>query len=302
VKIAIIGNCQADPLRHMLLFANPKFKIEPLNVNNLKEEDKQFQVFLGLSQYDLIISQVLSREFHALSSENIKSHFSNTILIPNIFFLGWHPDMTYLGDGKRRVFGASEDLHDLVCVLIAKEIWNKSINLESYEIEDLYDNTFNQFMKLHDSFTNSKEILKKRFNSSDISFEIFEKQVGFDQPFMFTHNHPMNRAFLGIVKQILEKVAIKSRLEDQELIDYSPNPLANRVAWSPLHPAINYSSEVFRNRLYYVGKGRFIDNAEFIRSEVNLLTKLETIPSLRRPDIAKETTDTLRESIKQWKI
>jgi hypothetical protein len=288
VKIAVLGNCQVDPLRHMLLFANPNLEIIPFNVNNLRREEDQKEVFQRLTNFELIVSQVLTQDFKTISSESIKSQFPNTLIIPNLFFLGWHPEMTYLGDGKNRVIGPSEDLHDLVCVLIAQQILDNSLVLEADKVEHIYDHTFREFMKLHDSFEKSRDILRNRFQISDLSFEDFEEMVGFDQPFMFTHNHPMNRAFLGIAKQILGKLQVSSRFEDQELIDYTPNPLANRVAWSPIYPSKEYSSLDFRERIYYVGKGRFVNNSIFIREEIAALTKLKQIPSIRRPDISGE--------------
>jgi hypothetical protein len=297
LNIALLGNCQADPLRHMLIFANSNLHVTPFNVNNLRSETEQFDVFQKLREFDLVISQALGKNYHCLSSENIRTKDFKVIFIPNLFFLGWHPDMTYLGDGSNRVIGPSEDLHSLICLLLARAIPSKLLELNDEELEDLYEFGFRKFMELHNSFDASKEILKKRFKASDLSFEFFEEIVGFQESFMFTHNHPMNRAIYGIVRQILDRIKILSRVESKELIDITPNPLANRVTWSPIFPQFGEPGIDLRKRMYYVGKGRFLNNREFIRGEIMALEKLEKIPSIRRPDIPDLVFETLIEYI-----
>lgn len=285
MKIALLGNCQVDPIRHMLILASPGLEITPFNVNNMRNEKDQLNTFQKLKEFDYVVTQVLGENYRALSSKNIRTRYSNSILIPNLFFLGWHPDMTYLGDGTSRVLGPSEDLHSLICVLLVRAIPNTVLELDNEKVVNLYENGFRKLMEIHKPFDTSKNILKKRFSESDLSFELFDQIVGFQEPFMFTHNHPMNRAILGIVKQVLDKIMVSPMFVNSELINFSPNPLANRVTWSPISPYMDSSEIDLKNRTYYVGKGRFLNNSQFVSGEIAALTKIKQIPSIRRPDI-----------------
>ena len=296
MRIALLGNCQVDPIRHMLMLANDSLEVTSYNVNNIRDETKQFELFDKLEQYDLVISQILKKEYNSISSLNVKASLSNAIFIPNLFFLGWHPDMTYIGGSSNRALGPTGEIHSLVSVLIAQDILDEGIRLNKNEIERKFVVLFNEFLSLHDSFNSSKQLLENRFGDSSFTFAEFNEIVGFEEPFMMTHNHPLNRALFGLIQLILDLIELKSTLPSQQLIDFTPNPLSNAAFWSPILQTDRGGHSAVQDRKYHVRKGVFLSNSEFVHQEVEALTKhIESVPQIRRPDIHKELQKTLIE-------
>lgn len=295
MKLAIVGNCQVDPLRHVLLMANRELHVTCFNINHARDKHKQETISAGLSEFDFIVSQVLHNNFGDLSSTEMRRKFSNFLAIPNIFFLGWHPDMTYLGDENGRVVGPTGEVHSVICAVMADSFVSSRVdNRDVSKFLKQFDTLFDYFMESHDSFNASKTALRKRFEESDLGFLEFEKEVRFLEPFMLTHNHPTNRALVILSLMILKNLGLASQFETQQLIDFVPNPLTNQVMWSPIHSEYANSPARVEARNYYAGKGIFFRHEDFVVREIKALTSLRFgVPSLRRPDIPKSVIDDL---------
>lgn len=86
MRLAIVGNCQVDPLRHVLLMANPELSVSCFNINHTRDRHEQEKIASDLSGFDVVFSQVLHENFGDLSSIEMKKKSSNFLSIPNIFF------------------------------------------------------------------------------------------------------------------------------------------------------------------------------------------------------------------------
>lgn len=290
MRLAIVGNCQVDPLRHVLLMANPELSVSCFNINHTRDRHEQEKIASDLSGFDVVISQVLHENFGDLSSIEMKKKSSNFLSIPNIFFLGWHPDMTYLGGDKGRVIGPTGEVHSVICAVMAETFLSRREEvLDVSTLVKQFDTLFDCFVKSHDSFNASKTSLRKRFEQSDLSFLDFENAVEFSEPFMLTHNHPTNRALVVLSTMILEKLQLASRLRTQLMIEYAPNPLTNQVMWSPIQKEYENWQSRIGQRIYYAGKGVFVRHSDFVLKEIETLTRIPSgVPPIRRPDISKE--------------
>jgi len=119
----VISNCQAQPIKHALSLLCHGVRFDSFGVHLLPliNRDKLIEQFIQKveRQYDVVISVALGDAFGPLSVNQIKQTFAsrNVILVPNFFFSGLHPDLTYLGDMGQRVVGPLSEYHSKLVLL-----------------------------------------------------------------------------------------------------------------------------------------------------------------------------------------
>jgi len=164
MKVALLGNCQVDPLRHLLWQSTDIREIKNFNFNLLGEKSTHESLINEISSCDLVISQVFSMDFGVFEKNQILNLFPNTVLIPNLFYLGWHPDMTYVGDNQSRIIGPTGAYHSLIALALAEFSFPQ--NLE----EDAFNRTLEYFTSIHNKEKLSFDSLRSKFGERDLSF------------------------------------------------------------------------------------------------------------------------------------
>jgi hypothetical protein len=277
-NVVILGNCQVAPLRSLFNNANEGLFAESLNVNLVKNESDRKTYLQKIEAADIVLTQHLSETFHELSTPSIKSIAKMTLVIPNIFYRGWHPDMTYLGGNGKRIKGPTGDYHSLICILLSMRK-TPEVN-QGMEFGLLFD----CLMSIKNYSELSKKALSNKFDSTDLSFEKFEERVGFEVPFMWTFNHPHNRALWELIRQSMEILDVPIDHHNSSVIDFTYSYLSKDIVWSPVISARRNISE----RFYSLDGIRTLKHAEFVKQSVQLMNELTVNrEQIRREDLSE---------------
>jgi hypothetical protein len=118
----VISNCQAQPIRHTLSLACHGMTFAAFGVHLIAPRNREATIaefVVEAQKFDVIITICLSDDFGPLSQKQIAQTFPGKpiIFIPNFFFSGLHPDLTYLGDLGNRVSGPLSEYHSKLVVL-----------------------------------------------------------------------------------------------------------------------------------------------------------------------------------------
>jgi hypothetical protein len=119
----VISNCQAQPIKHILSLLCRDVQFDGFGVHLIQPEQRAQKVSEFLSdaaaKYDVVVSVCLSDEFGELSGPRIARAFAGrpVVMIPNFYFSGLHPDLTYIGEIGGRVTGPLSDYHSKLVIL-----------------------------------------------------------------------------------------------------------------------------------------------------------------------------------------
>jgi hypothetical protein len=236
----VISNCQAQPLKHILsLFCRgirfDGFGVHLLNPKIRSEEIDRF-VATAANSYDVVLSVQLSDDFGPLSTTGIRDAFPGRVIatIPNFYFSGLHPDLTYVGGLGRRITGPLSDYHSKVAILgyVAGFSVDQTVRL-------FCDDNF-QKLGFYEEYSRSMTELARRDATLTISYtEEIAKLLREDLCF-FSVNHPTS----FLLSHFCQKVC--NWLETQGLAGCTgwicrpsslPNHLAHDVCF-PVYPEI----------------------------------------------------------------
>jgi hypothetical protein len=220
----VIGNCQAQPLSFTLNFFSRDISFDAYGIHVLPagkrlEMIEQF-VEGARTKYDLVLTAPLSDLYGLLATDRVRETFpaATVITIPNFYFSGLHPDLTYLGGLGQRVLGPLGDYHSKIAVAaFARDI--PLDRLPDYFTEKTYAEA-----RYFDDYRDSFAEMRRRDSEIDVPFsdelEVLLKQ---DLCF-FSVNHPTSVLFGHFADKL-------SRL-------FAERGLVQRVAWPPRSSAL----------------------------------------------------------------
>jgi hypothetical protein len=277
-KIVFLGNCQVSPLKNLWNNANTGLSADSLNVNLVKSEVDRMNYMEKLENADIVVTQYLSESFQNLSTVNVKSVAKQMLIIPNIFYRGWHPDMTYLGLNGKRIKGVTGDYHSLICVLLSLG------KCSGDNLERDFEGLFDVFMKKKSYSEISKKSLESRFDSTNLSFAEFEERVGFEVPFMWTFNHPHNRALWELLRQIMKIIGVPFFDSMNSVVDFTYSNLSKDIVWSPVKSPTDFLSR----RFYSLDGIKILNHFEFVNQSVRLMNDATIgLGQIRREDLSE---------------
>lgn len=115
MRLAIIGNCQAEALRSILYNADSPFEIVNLPEYHTMTPADAASVIDLLDSADLVMAQRVSPDFRIeeVRSPNLRERLGEKcILWPNIYFDGYFPGLRYVyGSDSRKLTGPLGDYH-----------------------------------------------------------------------------------------------------------------------------------------------------------------------------------------------
>ena len=203
MRLAIIGNCQSSVLKSYIN-ANIDYVefIDIPAIHTIQQDSNKIKlIFRELETVDYVISQPLSKNFNELSIDSLRKHFSEKlIIIPGIYFLGYHPDLVYLKSKDAKTYKTKNfDYHELSIVYSYLKGYNieqaialpQIANLSSIDIKEIWDITLNNLI--------DKE------QECDIAISDYilqnEKKILF-----FSFNHPSNLVMNAMSERIIKYI------------------------------------------------------------------------------------------------
>lgn len=206
VRIAIIGNCQAQTLTSLAVALD--LPVDPIVLPPVYERDKiaQQEVRAAVGACDFVFNQLVSDDFLVdyVRPREIRSAFTDrSFSWPNIYFDGYFPSVGYIyrNDGTK-VTGPLSDYHFDAIVrawaagMSAEDAWQgldagALPGLSPYPVEE------------------SLRRLSRREARADLKMAGFLTRHVRHKPLFFTMNHPSNFVILEMLRLMMDAISLK---------------------------------------------------------------------------------------------
>lgn len=253
----------------------PDVHFEPFGVHIVQPRnisEKSLEVYSRIrSEFDLVITAPLSDLYGPLSLSNLQNELSENrlITIPNIYFSGLHPDLTYLGGLGRCVQSPIGDYHSKLAIIGFLTGRSVSETCELYNLNDFLKLNYNEAVK--DSFRE----LQHREKSLDVTVSDIIEDNFRHVPCFMTVNHPTSfllSLFVERLSNFIKSRGIIDRIIPKLNYHFLPNPLAEAAVF-PIYPDIaslnqlSFSGNYFFKSPRSEGFERVYSLCEFIRGE-----------------------------------
>lgn len=221
-RILLTSNCQTSALCEFLGFYLPDFEFIIDPVTGFENPNK----FDGIKKYiNKIDFWITSYYDYDKSIANSLSKIE-VLKIPIINFSGFHPDLAYARDSLNNRLTPNNYNSALTLFAYKNKISKKDL------IKKFNSNFFDK-LEYFNHYDPSLQILKQRFDNSDLNFSDFFICIRRKNIFMYTNNHPKPVVFDILGNLILSKLGkIKDIEPNFQINDYLNNDIF------PLYPEI----------------------------------------------------------------
>lgn len=231
MKIAIVSNCQAEALARFVPMLSDRLEAGWIDVHRLVENGAVERAKI-LSEADLIFTAPILGEHlpEDVRTAFLESTFPGKVRkIPNCYFAGFHPDMTYLGGMFDRLEGAAGGLHSTIAIdgyLSGLSPTRAALNFT--------DPVYYRNNRLFQKFVDSTMEMTKR--DEGLAIKLYPKfsRMLYEKLTFYTVNHPTRHLLTEIAKDIVRLCGFRPmNINSFQL----PDPLWNSVIW-PISPCI----------------------------------------------------------------
>ena len=234
-KIAIVGNCQVRPLKHIIEKLCNSVEVIGTPIVHLLKDQNLTETYQILDKADIIVTQVIADNYpcNYIRTNRLKNTYPGKIItILNLFYSGYTPDWLYVRIADRGTLkGPMGDYHNFTII----ESWlsGKSA-VETAEL--LFDKKYNQ-EKYASSVEASLKELSNREKHVDVPIVDFINDNLKTERLFFTFNHPSLFLLCEYAKRILYRLD-KTSLHCG-LINNLAEPLNQFIP--PLNPGVGFN-------------------------------------------------------------
>lgn len=234
-KVVLLGNCQTDSLRD-LLQGYTGWRVINWRERVLIDPAGQARIRRRLKQADIIITQQLSvSRFGVLATSELITAGVRPVVIPNLYFAGLYPEMTYLGSLRKRLPSPLGEYHSaLACAAFLAGLTPEEA-LTCYDDDGLFAQA-----GLFDVWKANWAEYVARESRCDVKMADHLDAVSRRSPLFYTVNHPVGTVMDELTRRIVRHVTGEDPAP-QLVRDYFQNNIIYPV-WGPI---------VRRHRLLY---------------------------------------------------
>lgn len=273
LKIAIIGNCQAQPLSKALsAFEGVKATVPvPIHQYGTKHFLRPEEEFKALIQEPeaVVLSFVNGPRFNDFATATLKQTVKPLYTLTNIHFSGLHPDITYVGDQGGRIPSPLGDYHSKIILHSFLTGRSKPDCLARF--------CGNEYARLgyYQEFEKAATELRARDKELDIQFAEKFLSLLKEIPCLYTQNHPTPVVFQEYVLLIAQYLGLKAWRQPIELL---PNYLAHSTWWpvyaeiAELH-GLKYRMPLTFKQAEPLG-GKFMELEQLIHASYQIYEKI----------------------------
>jgi Polysaccharide biosynthesis enzyme WcbI len=232
MKIAIVSNCQAEALARFVPILSDRVEAAWIDVHRLDEENGAGERSKLLSEADLIFTAPIVAEHlpEDVRTGYLEDSFPGKVhKIPNCYFAGFHPDMTYLGGMFDRLEGAAGGLHSTIAIdgyLSGLSPTRAALNFT----DPVYYRRKGLFQKFSDSIAEMME------RDEGLAIKLYPKfnRMLYEKLAFYTINHPTRHLLAEIAKDIIRLCGLRPmNINSFQL----PDPLWDSIVW-PISPCV----------------------------------------------------------------
>ncbi len=231
----VISNCQCAPLANALTVNCHDTRFDYFGVHVLPPHEREDAltelVRRGRTECDVIIAIPLSEEWGVISAPRLRETFAGklVIFVSNIYFAGWHPDLTYIGGMAQRVAGPLGEYHSKLALFgfLNNLGIRRTIGLfrdEVYEPAGYYETYARSFSELR------HRDQQVEYRVTDIMEDAMRQDLCF-----FSVNHPTSALFAPFAQLIARGLAERG-LCRRAAIPASPFLYENSLVVSSIFP------------------------------------------------------------------
>ena len=263
-KGLVIGNCQAQPLSMTLNFycrdvTFDYFSVHILPAITREEAIEEFKQSV-LDKYHIILAAPLSEDFGAISTAHIRESFphAHVLSIPNFYFSGLHPDLTYLGSLGERIVGPLGDYHSKLAAMG----FIQGVPLR--ELEALFNGNTYHIAGYFENYRNSLDELFSREDEVDVKFSSELEGLLTEDHCFFSVNHPTNFLFGHFVDKLSKVLADIGLVKRFAWLPH-PSTLPNILSTNNIYPVFPEIAEAHKLQF----EGSYIFKPSFDQSIFN---------------------------------
>lgn len=241
MKISIIGNCQAEIIREIIQSSTQEeFNLPNIKPVHLLSESDMSCVYEHVATSSVLVIQLIGDDYRGLKVgtnqlRRILPPESKCIVIPNLYWDGYYPSLTYLKDSSGQTVTTQtteygmflSDYHD--SIIVAGALLGLSIEkmVQFYQDADF----LHEWVELNLSKSFIELTYREKYCDIMISDHI-RSGYKFNQMF-WTFNHPSNILLELLVREIFIKLGLFNVdivVREKEFLDGFVFPLFDFVA------------------------------------------------------------------------
>jgi Polysaccharide biosynthesis enzyme WcbI len=228
MKIALLGNCQIEPLSNCLKLMGDRIEVslQRITLESVKFNSAEIRT-ISESDYTISIERMRKDFVKTLPKQILDS--DRFIEVPNIYFDAFHPDAVYAkNNGHWLKNGVEGDWNSgllLYCLM-------QDISINRY-FELLHDESFCRKLGFLNRWDLSCVNLALEFERRGFNFQQWLNLVRRRGVFMWGINHPKLIAVAALAEQILKNIGISPRFNANEVEDLLDDPL-HHIVWPVL--------------------------------------------------------------------
>jgi glycosyltransferase involved in cell wall biosynthesis len=230
-RIGLIGNCQASALAS-ILFRMKGVKLKFVLDINGEGSDTYNQAHHAAVHDDIVdfcFSQPLSENFSEIQSERLREKYDSRFrLYTNLYFTGYHPDLTYFGTRDLRVQSAMGDYNSRITLIG----YAKGLTID--ETVSLFNRESYEKLNYFSQFEASRAELLRRDDGNDVKYAAEFFQIAVEHVPLYTVNHPTAHALAPLASLIVHSTGQARPVIDVVNIR---NPLVESSIW-PVYPEV----------------------------------------------------------------
>jgi len=270
MKIYIHGNCQSAAIKKMMLEADPTLDVSNYVVSNHDMLDYMDDYTNAVETADVIILQPISNNYRnesRLSLRWINEHrkrASKIILIPSIYFNGYHPQIIPVEGLAVFHFMPYIDVHvlDLHCRGLSPDLIKEKIDAEGFLNHDLVRS---------DCFSSLAELVRRETQSSvdvkvsDFIFSRYRHTILFN-----SCNHPGRELMVYVTSQILSQMGLDVCPQSSGF-DHLCSDVINIYPSTSVALDLDIQSPAYQDTV--VGQGQSVPLLDYIRASTAFYEK-----------------------------
>ena len=247
MKIAVIANCQTQAISNYLRIITGCKDIVNVPVHMFGSDMyiKALQKLKAVADDErgIIFTFSLSNKFGELETSKLRANSRARVYsITNLYFSGFHPDITYLGSMGKRVESPLGDLHSKT-VLTA---YTAALSIDE-AIASFNSETYTK-LGFFDEFDKSKSELFSRDEVSDIKFANEFLELVTSKPALYTMNHPIPEVLYKFVCNLCDYADIPYQTYPPEFFS---NFLSNATWWPIYNEIANFHAFKFASPMLF---------------------------------------------------
>lgn len=237
VNVAVIGNCQANPLASMLRSVAPVVRVNRTVIVHLAKDAERDEIYQALAGSDVILAQRVVDNYPCVFVRNaeLRAAFGERVVVwPNLYYRGYSPELAYLRDDKPQPLqGPLGDYH----LSPIHDAWLQGLSLDE-AITRFRDPDYHA-SRFSDVPEDSLRELEERESECDVRISDYVAEQRWEQRLFFTFNHPAKTALVELARRALEATGLGEQVSAKAMAQLVARPAEPLGRWRvPMNPWI----------------------------------------------------------------